>query len=203
MNPLPGLALRLAEAGHWAPVLFIGVYVIATVAFIPGSVLSLAAGALFGLWRGVLFVFLGAVLGSSLAFGVARRFARRRVTRWLERDARMAAVSEAVGGQGLRVVLLLRLSPIVPFNLLNYALGLTEVRFRDYLIGSVGMLPGTFLYTYSGKLVGDVVTVVAGVAAPRSPAYYSVLITGLAATAAVTIVLARTARAALATSRQP
>ncbi len=196
MNPLPGLALRIAELGAWAPALFILTYIAATVAFVPGSVLSLAAGAIFGLWRGVALVFAGAVLGSSLAFALARGLLHHRVAGWLARDPRLAAVGQAVTGEGLVVVLLLRLSPVIPYNVLNYALGVSGVRFRDFLIGSVGMLPGTFLYTYSGKLMGDVALAVSGASAPRGPGYYALLAVGLAATIAVTIMVTRKARAA-------
>jgi uncharacterized membrane protein YdjX (TVP38/TMEM64 family) len=196
MNPLSGLALRIAELGPWAPALFILTYIVATVAFIPGSVLSLAAGAIFGLWRGVALVFAGAVIGSSVAFALARGLLRHRVEGWAARDPRLAAVSQAVAGEGLLVVLLLRLSPVIPYNVLNYALGASRVRFRDFLIGSIGMLPGTLLYTYSGKLIGDVALVVSGASPPRGAAYYALLAVGLAATVAVTIVLTRKARAA-------
>jgi uncharacterized membrane protein YdjX (TVP38/TMEM64 family) len=165
---------------------------------VPGSVLTLAAGAVFGLWRGVLIVFTGAVLGSSAAFAIARVLGRDRVSAWLARDERMSSVARAVAGKGATVVLLLRLSPIFPYNVLNYALGLSNIRYRDFLLGSIGMLPGTLLYTYYGKIVGDVAALVAGASAPRGPEYYVLLGLGLAATAAVTVVITRAARAALA-----
>jgi uncharacterized membrane protein YdjX (TVP38/TMEM64 family) len=198
MNPLAAVALQLETLGPWGPVAFIALYVLGSIAFVPGALLTLAAGAVFGLWRGALIVFTGAVLGSSAAFAIARTVGRSRVAAWLARDERMAAVGRAVAGKGFTVVLLLRLSPVFPYNLLNYALGLSGIRYRDFLMGSIGMLPGTFLYTYYGKVVGDVAALVAGASAPRGPEYYVLLGLGLAATVAVTVVITRAARAVLA-----
>jgi len=198
MNPLAELAARVDHAGPWAPALFIGLYVIGSLAFVPGAVLTLIAGAVFGLARGIPIVFTGAVLGSSAAFGLARTLAREPVTRWLARDPRAAAVSDAVADRGLLIVVLLRLSPVFPYNVLNYALGASQVRYRDFLIGSLGMLPGTVLYTYYGKVVGDVAALAAGTAPPRGTGYYVLLAVGLAATLLVTIVITRAARRALA-----
>lgn len=203
MNPLGAFVLRLQELGPWAPVLYVAVYIVASVALIPGSLLTLTAGAVFGLWPGVPLAFTGAVLGSSAAFGVARRLAGERVSRWLGRDPRVSAVSRAVADQGLKVVFLLRLSPVVPYNVLNYALGLSEIRFRDYLLGTTGMVPALFLYTYYGKVVGDVAALAAGTSPPRGMEYYVLLGVGLAATIAVTIVITRAARAALVLPRDP
>ncbi len=196
MNLVEAFAARLES-----PLFFIAAYIVASIAFVPGSVLTLLAGAAFGLGRGVPIVFIGAVLGSSAAFGIARTIARERVTRWLARDPRAAAVNDAVGAEGRRVVLLLRLSPIVPYNVLNYALGASRVRYRDFLLGSIGMLPGTVLYTYYGKVIGDVTAVAAGARPPRGGEYYVVMAIGLAATAAVTVLITRAARKRLARPR--
>jgi uncharacterized membrane protein YdjX (TVP38/TMEM64 family) len=113
------------------------------------------------------------------------------------RDPRFAAIDRAIGRQGRKIVTLLRLSPVFPFNLLNYGLGLTQVRFADYLIASIGMLPGTILYVYSGKIAGDVAALAGGAAPARGPIYWVVLGMGLAATLIVTTIVARTARRAL------
>jgi uncharacterized membrane protein YdjX (TVP38/TMEM64 family) len=94
-------------------------------------------------------------------------------------------------------VLLLRLSPVFPFNLLNYALGLTQVRFRDYMLASVGMLPGTLLYVYTGALAGEVAALAGGAAAPKGAGYYAVFAIGLAAAIAVAALVTRIARRAL------
>lgn len=198
MNPLAELAARLNDAGPWAPLVFIVAYIIGSLAFIPGAVLTLIAGAVFGLSRGIPICFTGAVLGSSAAFAVARTLARGRVERWLARDRRAAAISDAVAGRGLLVVLLLRLSPVFPYNVVNYALGASAIRYRDFLIGSIGMLPGTVLYTYYGKVVGDVTALATGTAPPRGPAYYVLLGVGLGATVLLTVVITRVAKRALA-----
>jgi uncharacterized membrane protein YdjX (TVP38/TMEM64 family) len=198
MNPLAALADSLEAAGPWAPALFIAAYVVGSLAFVPGAVLTLIAGAVFGLARGIPIVFTGAVLGSSAAFAVARTFARDRVARWLASDPRAAAISEAVAGRGFLVVLLLRLSPVFPYNVLNYALGASGIRYRDFLLGSIGMLPGAVLYTYYGKVVGDVAAVASGMRPPRGTAYYVLLAVGLAATLLLTLIITRAAKKALA-----
>ena len=183
--------------GAWGPIVFIAGYVAAAVAFVPGVLLTLAAGALFGLVWGVVYVFVAAVLGSSAAFLIGRYVARAAVERRIAGNPRFAAIDRAVGAEGRKIVFLLRLSPVFPFNLLNYALGLTRVRFIDYLVASVGMLPGTVLYVYSGKLLGDVSALAGGAAVEKGAGYYAVVVLGLLATVAVTVVVTRTARRAL------
>mgnify|MGYP006173603495 CR=1 FL=1 len=154
---LAELASWLESSGPWAPAAFIAAYVIGSIALVPGAALTLLGGAVFGLATGVPVAFAGAVLGSSAAFALARTVARDRVARWLSKDARAAAVAEAVASEGFRVVLLLRLSPVFPYTVLNYALGASPVRYRDFLAGSIGMLPGAVLYTYYGAVAGDAV----------------------------------------------
>ncbi|MDX2185235.1 MAG: TVP38/TMEM64 family protein [Gemmatimonadaceae bacterium] len=188
----------LRGLGPWGPVAFVAAYAAATVAFVPGSALTLAAGAIFGLGQGVVLVFVGATLGSSLAFLVARTIARGAIERRLAGNAKFEAIDRAVARDGRRIVLLLRLSPAFPFALLNYGLGLTRVSFRDYVIASVGMLPGTVLYVYYGKVAGDVARLAGGASAPRGLEYYLTVGVGLAATIAVTVLIANTARRALA-----
>ena len=188
---------RLAGLGAWAPLAFVLGYILATVALVPGSILTLAAGALFGLWKGVLLAFIAATLGAAAAFLVARHLARDFVHRRLGGDQRVAAIDRAIGDHGRKIVFLLRLSPAFPFNLLNYLLGLTTVRFTDYLIASLGMLPGTFLYVYYGKVVGDVARLAGPNPVRGTPAYYALLGVGLAATITVVAVVTRAARRTL------
>ena len=196
---LPAAAEAIRGLGIWGGVAFVGLYGAAAVAFVPGSLLTLAAGALFGIGWGVVWVLLGATVGASLAFLVARYLARSWVEARIGANPRFAAVDRAIGRDGRRIVFLLRLSPVFPFNALNYALGLTKVRFVDYLVACVGMLPGSLLYVYYGKLAGDVATLAGGAAStPRGLGYWAVLILGLAATLAVTMVVTRAARRALA-----
>jgi len=184
--------------GFWGPALFALAYAIAVVAFVPASLLTLAAGAIFGIARGVACVFVAATAGACVAFLVARYLARSAVEAALASRPKFAAIDRAVAAEGLKVVFLLRLTPVVPFNLLNYALGLTRIRFADYAIASLGMLPGTLLYVYSGKLAGDVAAVASNPSAARGWGYYGVLVLGLVATLAVTWIVTRSARRALA-----
>ena len=192
-----GFADWVKGLGPLGPLVFIAGYVVATVAFVPGVLLTLAAGAIFGLVPGVVYVFVAATLGASAAFLVGRYVARAAIERRIAQNPRFAAIDRAVGAEGRKIVFLLRLSPVFPFNLLNYALGLTRVRFLDFFLASAGMLPGTILYVYSGKLIGDVSALAGGAAVEKGAGYYAVLALGLAATVAVTTVVTRTARRAL------
>jgi uncharacterized membrane protein YdjX (TVP38/TMEM64 family) len=197
MDWLAAVVLRLAALGPWAPFIFILLYIAAAVTLAPAFFLTVAAGALFGVWRGTLFVFIGAVLGASAAYAVSVRLTRLPFLAWLDRDPRVIVVREAVAGGGAWVQFLLRLSPLVPYNLLNYALGLSHVRFRDFLIASVGMLPAIVMYAYYGMVVGDVAALAAGVAPPRGIEYYTLLIVGLITTVLATTLITRAAKRAI------
>ena len=194
---VPEFAEWVNGLGAIGPLVFIAGYALAVVGFVPGSVLTLAAGAIFGVLEGTVYVFLAATLGAIGAFLVSRYLARRAVERRLAGDERFAAIDRAVGAQGRKIVFLLRLSPIFPFSLLNYALGLTRVRLLDYVFASVGMIPGTLLYVYSGKLAGDVAAVAGGAGVERGTGYYTVLGLGFVATVVVTVAVTRIARRAL------
>ena len=149
------------------------------------------------MFEGTVYVFVAALLGSAGAFLVARYAARGFVERRVQDNERFTAIDRAVGDQGLKIVFLLRLSPVFPFNLLNYALGLSQVSFRDYLFASLGMIPGTLLYVYYGKLAGDVAALAGGAALEKDAPYYAMLIVGLVATVVVTTFVTRLARRAL------
>ncbi|MBI3447368.1 MAG: TVP38/TMEM64 family protein [Acidobacteria bacterium] len=194
---LPQFAAWVNGLGVWGPVVFILGYALAAVAFVPGSILTLAAGAIFGLGWGTLYVYIAATIGSSAAFLVSRHLARAAIEKKIAGNARFASIDRAVGAQGKKLVFLLRLSPIFPFNLLNYALGLTKVSFTDYVAASVGMIPGTILYVYYGKLAGDVAALASGAAVQKGAGYYAVLGLGLLATVVVTTLVTRTAQKAL------
>lgn len=206
-SPAPGLALQdlMVSALQWIEGLggigilaFILIYIVATVAFVPGSALTLGAGAVFGVVMGTLYVLVGATLGSIVAFWVGRYLARDWVSRRLEGRRNFAAIDQGVARAGFKIVLLTRLSPAFPFNLLNYAFGLTGVSLRDYTLGAVGMIPGTLLYVYLGSLLGDLAQI--GTAnAPVNPGLqWTVRLLGLGATLVVTLYLTRIARQALA-----
>ena len=184
--------------GLWGPVAFMFGYSAAVLAFVPASALTLAGGAIFGLARGTLYVFVAATLGSCLAFLVSRYWARGSIERKLAGNERFASIDRAVGEQGRKIVFLLRLSPVFPFNLLNYALGLTQVRFADYAIAALGMLPGTLLYVYLGTVGGEAAAAAAGAGVERSTAETALLVVGLVATLVVTTLVTRIARRALA-----
>jgi uncharacterized membrane protein YdjX (TVP38/TMEM64 family) len=197
IESIPRFADWVSGNGTAGALLFVLGYIAATVALVPGSLLTMAAGAIFGLAGGTALVFVAATLGAAAAFLVSRYLARPLVERRLAGNDRFAAIDRAVGQEGRKIVFLLRLSPVFPFNLLNYALGLTKVRFRDYVLASAGMLPATLLYVYYGKILGDVARVASGTPIPHGPAYYVLLCIGLAATIAVTALVTRTARRAL------
>jgi len=196
---LIGAALsRVQTLGAWGPPILAAFYVVACVLFLPGSVITLAAGYLFGLVTGTWVVVVGSVAGASVAFLIGRTLLRRRVEAWVEGRPRFAAIDRVVGDDGLKIVLLTRLSPVLPFNLLNFAFGITRVRFRDYLLGSVvGMFPGTVLYVYLGTAAKNLTDVLRGKVA-GGPAQTALLAIGLVATLVVTVLITRTASRALA-----
>jgi uncharacterized membrane protein YdjX (TVP38/TMEM64 family) len=193
---VPVFAEWVEGLGPLGPLVFIAGYAIAVVAFVPGSLLTLAGGAIFGVAEGTVVVFIGASLGAILAFLVARYVARAAIERRLA-GSRFAVLDRAIEKEGRKIVFLLRLSPVFPFVLLNYALGLTRVRLADYALACLGMLPGTLLYVYYGKVVGDVAALAAGATAERSAAHWIVLGLGLVATLVVTTVVTRIASRAL------
>jgi len=184
--------------GPTGPIAFVAGYVIACIALVPASLLTLAAGAIFGIVWGTIYTLIGALIGAALSFLIARYGARGLVERRLADNARFAAIDRAVGAEGLKIVTLLRLSPVFPFSLLNYALGLTRVRLADYMIGMVGIIPGTLLYVYYGKVGGDVVALAGGTRPSGGVASIALLALGLVATIAVTVLITRAARRALA-----
>jgi uncharacterized membrane protein YdjX (TVP38/TMEM64 family) len=202
-DAVPRFAQWVEELGPWGPAAFVLGYAAAVVAFVPASLMTLAAGAIFGIGAGTAYVFVAASVGAALAFLVARHLARAAVERRIAGDARFAAIDRAVGEQGLKIVLLLRLSPVFPFNLLNYALGLTRVRFSHYLVACLGMLPGTLLYVYSGKVAGDVAALAGGAGSAPGAGRLLVFGAGLLATIAVTTLVTRIARRALAEATAP
>jgi uncharacterized membrane protein YdjX (TVP38/TMEM64 family) len=143
-------------------------------------------------------VSIAATLGATAAFLVGRYLARDAVARRIEASPRFRALDEAVAGEGWKIVGLARLSPVFPFNVLNYAFGVTRVPLRDFVLASwVGMLPGTVMYVYIGSVAGELATLGAADRA-RTPAEWAFYGVGLAATVAVTVVLTRLARRALA-----
>ena len=179
--------------------IFIGVYALATVLLAPGSILTIGAGFAFGLWKGFLAVSAGATLGASLAFLIGRFIARDKVETIARRNETFRKIDNAIGEEGAKLIFLLRLSPVIPFNLSNYFYGLTAVRFWPYALASwIGMMPGAFLYVYIGTAGRAAVLAAAGgEAIKRGWQYWTFLSVGLAATIAVTFWVTKIARSAL------
>ncbi|MDF1658900.1 MAG: TVP38/TMEM64 family protein [Verrucomicrobiales bacterium] len=179
--------------GFWAPVAFIAIYAIAVVFFVPGSVLTAASGTIFGVVWGSVYVSIASVLGATLAFLIGRFIARSWVEKRIEGNKTFSAIDGAVADEGWKIVGLTRLSPIFPFTLLNYAYGVTKVKFSHYLLASwIGMLPGTVLYVYIGSL-GKA----ASEAGSKTTTEWIGYGVGLAATLAVTVFVTRIAKRAL------
>lgn len=183
--------------GALGGIVFIGIYIIATLAFLPASILTLGAGIIFGVIWGSLYVFIGATLGALAAFLVGRYLAQGWVKEKISSYKKFAIIDKAVSKEGLKIVLLVRLSPLFPFNLLNYAFGITSVSFQDYLIGSVGMIPGTIMYVYLGYLLGNIALIGTQSQPTNLILHWVIKIIGLIATIAVTIYVTKIAKKAL------
>ena len=199
--PVREIALRLLHAveslGPWGALAYGAAYVLACVLMVPGTILTLGAGFLYGTLGGLLVVVPASLAGATAAFLLARTLARDWARERVAGRPSFAAIDRAVGRSGFRTVLLLRLSPVLPFNLLNYALGLTSVRLRDYVAASaLGMFPATLLVVHAGALA----TSLAGLdgASPRGPARVALLVAGLAAMLVAVVLVGRAAKRALA-----
>jgi uncharacterized membrane protein YdjX (TVP38/TMEM64 family) len=183
--------------GAIGAIAFMLIYIIATIAFFPGSILTLGAGVVFGVVLGSIYVLIGATIGATCAFLIGRYVARDRISKKIGDNQKFQAIDQAIGKEGLKIVLLTRLSPIFPFNLLNYGLGVTGVSLKDYVLGSVGMIPGTIMYVYLGSLAGSIATIGAE-SQPTNPAIqWTIRIIGFIATVAVTLYVTKVARKAL------
>jgi uncharacterized membrane protein YdjX (TVP38/TMEM64 family) len=188
----------ISGLGALGLLIFIALYILACVLLLPGSVLTLGAGVIFGVVRGSIAVSIGATLGATCAFLVGRYLARNWVAKRIAGNDKFLAVDEAVGKEGWKIVLLTRLSPVFPFNILNYAYGLTKVSLRHYFFASwVGMIPGTIMYVYLGSLAGDLASLGAA-GRTRTTEEWVLYGVGLLATVAVTVFVTRLARKALA-----
>lgn len=200
----PNLQEFLENALQWinslgaiGGIVFIGIYIIATLAFLPAALLTLGAGVIFGVTWGSVYVFIGATLGAIAAFLGGRYLAQGWVKEKISSYKKFAIIDKAVSKEGLKIVLLVRLSPLFPFNLLNYAFGITSVSFQDYLIGSVGMIPGTIMYVYFGSLVGDIALIGSKNQPGNIILHWVIQIMGLIATIAVTVYVTKIAKKAL------
>lgn len=175
---------------------FIAIYIIATVALIPGSLLTLGAGLIFGVVWGSIYVLAGAIVGETCAFLLGRYLLRDWVEKKISDDRTFLALDRALKRSGLKIILLTRLAPIFPFSLLNYAFGVTGISLKDYFLGSIGMIPMTIVYVYFGSLAGDLTAIdTASQLAPELQ--WTVKIIGAIATIVCTLYVTRLARQAL------
>ncbi len=191
------LAGRLDAMGVSGRFLYVGAYALVTLAFVPGWIPTLAAGAVFPYPEACVVSFTGATIGSVLAFYTSRWFSRREVERRIAASPKLRALDEALAENGTWTVFLLRLSPLLPFNLLNYVLGATRVRISQFLLGAFGKIPGTLLYVGIGRTIGDLADVSLG-RRSRTPLEWTLLGLGVVATLVVTWTLSRASSRVLA-----
>ncbi len=183
--------------GFWGPLVIVVVYIIATVCFVPGTILTLGAGFLFGIVKGTIAISIGSTLGAAAAFLVGRTVARGWVSRKIAGNEKFFAIDNAVGNEGFKIVLLTRLSPVFPFNVLNYLYSLTSVSFWRFFFASwIGMFPGTVMYVYFGAGMKSLTEVATGEVESNAAQRVFFWI-GLAVTIAVTVFVTRLARKAL------
>ncbi|HGY5537725.1 MAG TPA: TVP38/TMEM64 family protein [Prochlorococcus sp.] len=190
---------------YWLPllrsslgvILFVPLYAIWVTLLLPGVWASMLAGALYGPWLGSLLVFVGACLGAEAAFLLGRYWLRDWARRRLAAVPKLQAVEQAVSREGLKLVLLTRLSPVFPFSLLNLAYGLSEVSLRDYSIGLIGILPGTILFCGLGALAGDVARFGDVLSGQADPVTWTLRIVGVLATIAVVWLVGQAAKRSL------
>ena len=191
-------ALLAALASPLGALAFVPLYALWVTLLLPGVWASMLAGALYGTLWGSVLVFVGACLGAEAAFLLGRHWLRNWSRRRLARVPRLAAVERAVSREGLKLVLLTRLSPAFPFSLLNLAYGLSDVSLRDYTVGLIGILPGTILFCGLGALAGDVARFGTVLSGQADPATWGLRVIGIAATIAVVWIVGRRAQKALA-----
>ena len=187
----------IEELGFAGAIVFLLLYIVACVFFLPGFILTLGAGAIYGIAKGTVLVSVSSTLGATAAFLVGRYLARDWIARKIEQNAKFRAVDEAVAKEGWKIVGLTRLSPIFPFSFLNYAYGLTQVSLRDYFFASwIGMLPGTVIYVYLGSIAGNLANIGEG-NRQKSPLEWAVIVVGLLVAIIVTVYVTKVARRAL------
>ncbi|HTS02242.1 MAG TPA: TVP38/TMEM64 family protein [Thermoanaerobaculia bacterium] len=189
LRSFQGWVVGLGPLG-WA--LYALVYAVCCVLFVPASILTLGAGALYGLGTGTAIVLAGATLGATLSFLLAKSVLRKRIERMTAGNAKFAALDRAIAKEGAKIVFLVRLSPVFPFTYINYAFGLTGIRTLPYVLTSfVGMIPGTFAYVYLGAAARTAAT--GGMDATRK----ALQIGGALVAVAVSIFVARVAARAI------
>lgn len=186
--------------GPAGPIAYIVIYNLATLLFIPGSILTIKGGCLFGAFWGSVYVFIAATIGAVGAFLIGRYLSRDWVSQQISKYPKFKAIDRAVAKEGWKIVLLTRLSPLFPFNLLNYAFGVTQISIKDYVLGSIGMVPGTVMYVYIGSLASDL-TMINNPSQPATMetqiAQWVIRVIGLIATVAVTVYITHLSKKAI------
>lgn len=189
LHSFQGWVVGLGPLG-W--VLYALVYAVCCVLFVPASVLTLGAGAIYGLGTGTAVVLVGATLGATLSFLLAKSVLRKKIERMSAGNAKFQALDRAIGKEGAKIVFLVRLAPVFPFTYINYAFGLTGVKTLPYVVASFfGMIPGTFAYVYLGSAA-------AGAASGEADTTKKIVqIAGAVVALVVTIFVARVATKAI------
>ncbi|MGV3708202.1 MAG: TVP38/TMEM64 family protein [Gemmatimonas sp.] len=190
---LPGFTAWVSSLGVWGPIAFIGVYVLGVICMMPVFLLTIASGAIFGVVKASIFVMTGSLVGAFFAFLIARYLIRDTVARYIAKNAKLKAIDRAVGEDGRRLVFFLRLSPVVPFVLSNYALGVTQVKLLDFMLGTVGLAPIAISYAAMGQAAGAT-----NAETGKSALSWPVLAVGILATVLLAYIITRIAQKAIA-----
>ena len=186
IQKVPNIIEKTASSGPVGYLGFILIYIVSTVMMLPGSPLTFAAGALFGFWKGLILVSLSSTLGATCAFMVSRYLIRKSVEKRVLENKKFQSIDNEINEQGWKIVILARLSPIIPFFLLNYALGITKIRFIHFIFASwIGMIPGTIVYVLMGNMGGAFIN------GKKSPFEWVLLGIGLIATILVTLLISK------------
>lgn len=185
------------QMGVWGPVIAACLYVVGAVLFLPGSFMTMASGFLFKVFLGTITVSVGSTIGACAAFMISRTFGRKWIAARIARSRGFSAFDHAVKRHAFKIILLTRLSPAFPYNMLNYAFGLTKIDFWKYALGSwIGMIPPTIMYTYFGSGLRSLTEAASG-RVERSSAQSLFFWLGLVITIVATVFIAYLARKAL------
>ena len=186
IQKVPNIIEKTASSGPVGYLGFILIYIVSTVMMLPGSPLTFTAGALFGFWKGLILVSLGSTLGATCAFMVSRYLIRKSIEKRVLKNKKFQSIDNEINEQGWKIVILSRLSPIIPFFLLNYALGITKIRFIHFIFASwIGMIPGTIVYVLMGTMGGAFIN------GKKSSFEWVLLGIGLIATILVTLLISK------------
>lgn len=188
---LPTIIEQTSTSGIKRYLGFILIYIVSTIMMLPGSPLTFTAGALFGFWKGLVIVSIGSTIGAGCAFLVSRYLARNFVKRKFLNNELFKSIDSGINEEGFKIVILARLSPVIPFFLLNYALGITKIRFTQFLTASwIGMIPGTMVYVLMGSMGSAMIS------GKKSFLEWVLLGAGIIATIFVTLLISRIIRKA-------